>query len=251
MPFWLRNLLADLLQPVPVVLALAAVGVLLWARGRRRAARGLVAAAFLLLWASSCTPLGVWAVASLEDAHPAFPGDSVSAVLVLGGGHASDPDVPLSAVPSGSSLYRIVEGVRIAEAQPWAEVWFSSFGGPDPRSTAEVGADLARALGVDAARLNADPRPRTTAEEAELLAPRLRGRRFALVTSATHMPRAVRLFRARGLDPVPAPTGHRAKNAGRTGPRDWLVPSVDGVTLMSVAWYEWISTTWAWLVGDL
>lgn len=251
MPFWLRKVLAELLQPVPVVLVLAFLGALLWARGRRKAGRSVVAAAVALLWVSSCTPLAVTAVASLEDRYPAFPGDSVTAVIVLGGGHVSDPDVPPSAVPSGASLYRIVEGVRIAQAQPWAELWFSAYGGPDPRSHAEVAAELARGLGVDPRRIGADPRPRTTAEEAELHAPRVEGRPFALVTSASHMPRAVALFRAHGLDPVPAPTGHLARSSGGFDAIEWLIPSVDGLVLASVAWYESIATAWAWLVGDL
>jgi uncharacterized SAM-binding protein YcdF (DUF218 family) len=246
--FLLRKVLAEVLMPVPLILLVGVVALVLHFRGRPRPARRFAVAAFLLLWAGSCMPLARLAVSHFESAYPAFPGDSVEAVVVLGGGHVSDPSLPVTAVPEAQSLYRITEGVRIARAQPWAEVIFSGYGGTDPRPSAQVGADLAGALGLDPGRIAMAVGPRTTAEEARALAPRLRGKRFALVTSATHMPRAVRLFRAQGLEPVPAPTGHLAKHPPTFDWRD-LVPSVGALTLTRQAWYETVAGVWARIGG--
>lgn len=247
MGFALRKVAATVLMPLPVALGLCLLGVLLWQRRPRRGA-GLLGAGLLLLWAASCMPLARAAVGPLESAYPPFPGDSVAAVVVLGGGHTSAPDLPVTALPEPPSLYRIAEGVRLARAQPWATLVVSAYGGADARSHADVARELAEALGIGPDRIHAEPRPRDTAQEAELLAPVLEGRPFALVTSATHMPRAVAIFRARGLEPVPAPTGHLAKGRSSFGWRD-LVPRTDALHLSRAAWYELLARIWAELRG--
>lgn len=244
MGFFLRKLVAMVVMPVPAVFVLLVAGLVLGWRGRERWGRRLVAAGLLLFWAASCMPLARAAVAPLESAYPPFPGDSVEVVVVLGGGHASAPGIPVTAIPEAQSLYRIAEGVRIAGAQPWTTLVVSAYGGSDPRPHAEVAREVAMALGVDSARIHAEPRARDTAEEAELLEPLLRGRAFALVTSATHMPRAVSIFRDRGLEPIPAPTGHLSKDPPGFGWRD-LVPRSDALDLTRAAWYELLARIWA------
>jgi uncharacterized SAM-binding protein YcdF (DUF218 family) len=93
-----------------------------------------------------------------------------------------------------------------------------------------------------------EPRPRDTRQEAELLAPLLRGQRVALVTSASHMPRALALFRAQGLDPIPAPTGHLAKEPQGFDVLD-LIPDADGLAKTRFAWHEVLGRMWAGLTG--
>ena len=94
-----------------------------------------------------------------------------------------------------------------------------------------------------------EPRPKSTAQEAEYLGPILADHRFALVTSATHMPRALAIFRARGLDPIAAPTGHLAKT--RQGVDVFgLVPAEQSLMRTKAAWYEFLGRVWAKLRGD-
>lgn len=250
MAFLLKKVVGGVLMPLPSILIVAAVGAWLWTRGGRpRWGKALVSGAVVLLLAASCSPLARFAARPLEWAYPAFPGDSVDAVVVLASGHRSDPELPLTARLQGQSLYRVTEGVRIAVAQPWAELVFSGFGGPDPVPHAEVARAMAIALGIDSTRIHADPRPRDTGEEARVFAPRLAGRRFALVTSATHMPRAVALFRAQGLDPIPAPTGHLTGRGGGGWIWQDLLPREDALTVTRQAWYELLGRTWAVLSG--
>jgi len=146
-------------------------------------------------------------------------------------------------------LYRLVEGVRIATAQPWATLVLSGWGDTDPRSNAEVSQEVAVALGFPRERTHIEPRPRDTAEEAEVLAPVLAGERFALVTSSTHMTRALSLFRAQALNPIPAPTGHLVKE-GHTPFSYTLIPAENNLRVSRQAWYEMLGRVWVRLRGQ-
>jgi len=251
MGFFLKKVISELLMPLPGCLLLGIVGWIVWTRGKRpRLGRGTVAASLLLLWASSFTPLTDALVRRLERRAPAFPGDSVEFVVVLGSGHVSGSAYPRSAWLSGPSLYRLAEGVAIATAQPWSRLVLSGWGGADPMSNADVYREVASAMGFPDVRMVLDPRPRDTRQEAELLAPLLRGHSFALVTSAIHMPRALALFRAQGLDPIPAPTGHLAKTPQAL---DFLffVPDESSLVRTRLVWHEILGATWARLTGGV
>lgn len=251
MGFLLKRLLGSLLMPLPACLLLGAVGWVLWTRGRRRRlGQTLVAISLTTLFLLSLGPISGALVRRIEGGYPAFPGDSVAFVVVLGNGHVSDPTLPPSALLSEQALYRLVEGVRIAHAQPWATLVLSGWGDADPSSNAQIYQDVAASVGFPRERTVLEPRPRDTAEEAHLLAPLLSGHAFALVTSSTHMPRAMALFRAQGLDPVPAPTGHLFKESpGGTPLLDDLVPDEDELARSRRAWYELLGRTWARLRG--
>lgn len=249
MGFLIKKLAGALLMPLPSLLLLGIGGWILWARGRRkRLGQGMVAVSLLLLSILALTPVSDAFVRPLERSFPSFPGDSVDFVVVLASGHASDPTVPLSARLSAAGLVRLVEGVAIATAQPWSRLVLSGWGGADPQANADVYREVGAALGFPEHRMVLDPRPRDTRQEAELLAPLLRGHRFALVTAASHMPRAVSLFRAQGLDPIPAPTGHLAKE-----PQGFdvlfLIPDENDLARTRFAAHEILGRIWARLTG--
>jgi uncharacterized SAM-binding protein YcdF (DUF218 family) len=249
MGFLLKKIAGALLMPLSAFLLLGILGWILWTRGRwKRVGQGMVAASLLLMSLASLPPLADALVRPLERSAPAFPGDSVGFVVVLASGHVSDPALPLSARLSSTALVRLVEGVAIANAQPWSRLVLSGWGGADPESNADVYAEVAASLGFPEARTVLEPRPRDTRQEAELLAPLLRGQRFALVTSASHMPRAAALFRAQGLDPIPAPTGHLAKEPQGFDVLD-LIPDADGLSRTRSAWHEVLGRIWAGLTG--
>ncbi len=104
--------------------------------------------------------------------------------------------------------------------------WQERFG----RSEAEVAAAMLATLGVPAADVIQEGRSRTTRENAAETAKIMRGKgmtRIALVTSAVHMPRAMRAFAREGITCVPAPTSYRAQEKFH-GVIDFL-PSFDAL----------------------
>ena len=73
-------------------------------------------------------------------------------------------------------------------------------------SNAQMNARLAKALGVKEQDMIVNPLPKDTKEEAIFAKELLGEEPFILVTSATHMPRSMRLFTSVGLEPIAAPT---------------------------------------------
>ena len=67
--------------------------------------------------------------------------------------------------------------------------------------------------------------------------PALGTKRVVLVTTAVHMPRAVRIFEGAGLTVVPSPTGHRAQ-AGQDSIGKWIFPSPTQVEYADAVMHE-------------
>ena len=230
--FFFRKLVGAVLTPSTLTVAALVLGALLLAfqrtarRGRWVAIGGVASLLFLSLGIPFDAIGG-----SMEGRHPALLAPAalpdvgrVRWVVVLGGGHRSAAVLPPSSPPNEASIYRIVEGVRLHRAIPGSRLLFSGNGGRDSVSSARVGADLAAALGVNEDQMIMEEAPRTTSEEADQIRSRIGAEPFVLVTSALHMPQAVRIFAGAGLNPIPAPTGHLA-HARRKSLADWLAPS--------------------------
>ena len=239
--FYLKKLVGTLLMPIPLTLIALIAGLLLW-RKRPRTARGLVAGATLWLALTSWNPVADGLLAPLEDDFPMFDvAQPVDAVVVLGGCHVSDASMPPAAQLCASSLHRLTEGLRIMAANPQARLYVSGFSGPDTRSHAEVLREVALGTGLSADRIVSLPEPRDTAEEAQALAPLLGHQRFALVSEASHLPRATCSFEDAGLHPTPAPAVRMSREDST-----WRVDA-SAEQKSERAMHEGLGRLWQWL----
>jgi len=228
---------------------LAASGLLLALRRHCRLGRKLAITGVLLL---ALLAYGVpfdYVTKALEAQYgPVQPAalTDVQWVVVLGGGLRSGSGLPLSSRIGNSALYRITEGIRVHRELPLSRIVFSGATNIHGESVAQMSSDLAAALGVDRSRIVVAEGARTTDEEALCLRKLVEGQRFVLVTSAMHMPRAMRLFRRRGMDPIPAPTDHHTSSTLGDG---WgrIIPSPGKVAAANAASHEVIGIAWAWL----
>ena len=249
--FLIKKLVGAALMPYSLGILLLLVGVaLLWIKRQPRFARFLVTAASLLLTAAGCEPVAKRFMGSLEnDFAPLLdtgPLREIGWVVVLGGGHTADATLPPSTRLTSSALARLVEGIRIHRQLPGSRVLFSGFG--EPVSHARVMADAALALGVDPALVEVDERALDTEDEARLIAERLAGERFVLVTSAVHLPRAAALFRSAGADFVPAPADY-ASRSGPTSYPAFIFPGSRALSATERTVHEYLGMTWARLGG--
>jgi len=123
---------------------------------------------------------------------------------MMHGGPVFDPDLPKTAQISASSLYRLVEGIRLYRQLPGSKLVIAGGVIPDPATKGRAVGDVARQIGVPLRDTIIEERPSDTLEEARALQGLLGGASFVPVSSAAHMTRAVRIFEQFGMHPVPA-----------------------------------------------
>jgi uncharacterized SAM-binding protein YcdF (DUF218 family) len=257
--FALKKLVSALLLPMPLALGLLAVGLaLLWFTQRQRAGKVLMSVGFGLLVVLSLPIVADGLTAPLERGQDAlYPAERLTAatagrhprwVVVLGGGHVPDPRVPPIDQLGASALARVCEGIRLYRALPGTKLVLS--GGPDGISShADILAQTAISLGVPEADLVLDRTTRDTEDEAEKLTRVVGKDDFVLVTAASHMPRALALFRARGVSPIPAPAHHTVtRSADGVGVED-LFPHPGALGKLDAAEHEYLGRVWARLRG--
>jgi len=245
--------------PLVTLVVLAVAVVWLW---RRPSSRGPVRmlTAWLAIFYLASTPIGAGAlVAGL--AHGLAPlatreqARGADAVVILGGGVETTEvgGVVLSQLPSTSSL-RILEGARVFKLIG-ARLAIVSGGIADKslelRPEAEQMASALAACGVPADRILLDVEAKDTHDHGRTVPPLLQDRhvtQFVLVTSPTHMRRALAVFRAAGLDPVPSVAPVRSEQLHRSA---LLLPNDDSLTLSNEAIYDYAAWVMYWWRGWL
>lgn len=173
---------------------------------------------------------------------------NVKWIVVLGGGHSSDPKLPVTSQLSEASLVRLIEGIRLHRNLPQTKLVLSGGGFFDPICDAKFLAEVAVAIGVRKDALILEEISKDTEEQARLIQQIVGRERFILITSASHMPRSMALFGRLGLKPVPAPTDHLVKERQEITPGDFF-PSAGSLRKAEIAFYEYLGLAWAKLRG--
>ena len=254
--FLFKKLVAPFLMPVPFGLALVLLGLLLlWFTRRQRAGKRLATLGALLLLLLGYGFVSDRLLGGLERRHAPVTDVSAAAgrvrwVVVLGGGSSADEGLPAALRLSEASLARLVEGVRLQRQLPGSRLLVSGGAVFGSGADGETMRALAVELGVSPDALDLDAASPDTETQAEFVRGRLGTEEFYLVTSASHMPRALALFRKAGTNPLPAPT-HFVMQANRSlSPSDFF-PSSGGLRRAEVATYEYLGLAWAKVRGRI
>ncbi|WP_181919568.1 ElyC/SanA/YdcF family protein [Alkalilimnicola ehrlichii] len=251
MSFTISKLAGALFMPLPLISIALIVALFALLLGRRGLGTALVGIATFALIGIAWWPLADRLLHPLEAPYLAIreADPDIRWVMVLGSGHDSDPSVPITSQLTDTAVVRIVEGVRLYRQLPEAQLIVSGWGGQDARPHAELAAQLARELGVEEESIIRFDLPRNTAEEAMAASMRLTDEPFYLVTSASHMTRALALFEAQGLKPIPAPTRHRVTAKQNLNLRDYT-PQARDVAKSERAFHEYMGILWNRLRGE-
>lgn len=258
--FYLAKGLWFLLQPSTLIALLIGYGAILIWTGWARWGRRFVTIGAILLLVAGLSPLGNALILPLEDRFPRANLDDPpppAGFIILGG--AEDRLVGSARrVPAlNEAAERMVEAAILARLYPEAKIAFS---GGDAGilyrtgNEAEGAETLLTALGVAQDRLILEAKSRDTYENAAFLKEELTrlgelgpGKRWLLITSAYHMPRAMGAFRAAGFDVDPWPVDYRTRGAADlTRPFDKVS---EGLRRVDVASREWAGLLAYWLGG--
>lgn len=258
----LKKVISRFLFPVPLCIEVLAVGLLLLCFTRKqKTGKTFVALAGLLLLLFASHAVSGLLLSPLEGRYPPLlvrPGSpppaelkDVKFVVVLAAGSKDDASRPIETQLDDSTVARLVEGVRVSKALSGSRLVLS--GGPVTSgawSLAQAMAQLAQELGVDRSAMILETQSYDTEGEARLVAPIVGQQPFILVTEASHLPRAVGLFRKQGAHPLPDPMGYHS-SPGAPLQLTELLPDAEGLNGSERAVYEYLGLAWAKLRGKI
>lgn len=191
------------------------------AMGWRRLALWLGGPVLAAVVALAVFPLGDLILRPLESRFPPAPALSrVDGIIILGGGEETARAAIAGLPQVNDAGERFIAAAALARDWPDARLIFSGGSGAlrdigAPAPNAQIALAILTDLGLDPARVELEGQSRNTAENAALsmaLADPQDGEVWVLVTSAFHMPRAMRSFAAAGWDGIlPWPVDHRAE----------------------------------------
>jgi len=204
-----------------------------------------------LFFAASTSLVPNYLIRQLESTYPVCDpsrialSDEPIPIIVLGAGYGYTEELPPLNRLSTTTLGRLVEAVRIYQQLPSAKVAGSAGQVTQPISQAEAIAEGALALGVLPSDTLQIRGALNTWEEAGKFAERFgKGSKVVVATDAIHMPRAMMLFEARGLQPIAAPTNHLIKTEIRLRLFDFL-PSTASLRKTELVMHEYLGMLWA------
>ncbi len=253
----LVKIVSRLFFPVPVICELLLIGlVLLWFTRWQKAGRILVAAGTFLLLALGCGPIPSIFLRTLEQRyHPVAPASLQAAagksggstcIVVLGSGYSPDPSVDLDSHLSQDGVVRLLKGIQLCRRAASCKLVLS--GGPP--AAAQTMGKIALSMGIQQQDIVLEERSRNTEEEARFIQPTVGASPFLLVTSASHMPRAMGLFRKLGMKPIAAPTDYLAKTGGPFSVDNYY-PGTGGLAKVERTVYEYLGMAWERLLGQI
>ncbi|TNV21654.1 envelope biogenesis factor ElyC [Buttiauxella sp. B2] len=251
MLFILKKFIGGLLLPLPFLLLMMGTALcLLWFTRWQRSAKALLSVSWLVLLLISLQPVADKMLKPIEDTYPTWRGDTkVDYIVVLGGGYTWNPEWAPSSNLISNSLPRLAEGVRLWQTNPGAKMIFTGARAmTNPVSTAEAGARVAESLGVPRSQIITLDEPKDTEEEAAAVAKAIGQQPFLLVTSASHLPRAMIFFQNAGLHPLPAPANQLAIESP-LNPWERIIPSPVWLMHSDRVGYETLGRIWQWLKG--
>jgi uncharacterized SAM-binding protein YcdF (DUF218 family) len=216
--FQASKVLWTLAQPSNLLVAAFTAGVLALGLGRSKLARWLLYPATAALVLIGVLPVGQWLLLPLENRFPAAAAAApVDGIVVLGGGINVGISEGRGRVAFENTGERFITLIELARRYPDARLiftgglpWLSEEG----LTEAAVMRRFASDHGIASDRVIFEDQARNTHDNAVLskaLAAPVPGERWLLVTSASHMPRAVGVFRGVGWPVIPYPVDYRTR----------------------------------------
>lgn len=241
--FYLKQAAGAVATPLVFGFLIFLVGIVLAVLGRRKPARRLWMASLSLVYLSATAPVANALMVPLENRYPAIADvrslPSVGFVVVLGNSYTPRAGVSITGALEGDGLARIAEGVRLMRQLPGARLVVSG-GAIDGWPASAAGyAQFAAEFGVPGNAIIKLDSALDTADEARGVAQIVGKAPYVLVTSAYHMPRAMRLMRRAGTEPIAAPTGQLTQGRISFDVLGWL-PHADSLRKTDRAIHEYL-----------
>lgn len=211
----IKKIIGFLTAPGTIILVLLVIG--LW-RLLRAGKPGRAGVPWLILgtvcfYLFTTAPLPTALLRPLEQRYAPLTSATglpdIRYIVVLSGGGRNLNNVPATSQLDDDTALRLLEGIRLFYLLAGQPTLIMS-GGGESRLGAKM-ALLAQSLGVPANKLLAETNSLDTHGNAREVKSLVQQTQFILVTSASHLPRAMAIFQQLGMQPIPAPADFRGR----------------------------------------
>lgn len=256
MLFLAKKWLGSLLMPLPLFLLLFFIAlVLLFFTQKQKTAKCLLVLSFVFIFLVSLMPISERIAHRIERKHlPILQHNAAQRfdyILLLGSGGIADPSLPVNSQLSAIANSRFLEALRLFQTNPKATLVVSGANFGDIKSHAQMMREMAIVMGIPSKKIKVLDNNLDTDDEAKKMSEMIRGKKSVLVTSASHMDRALNLFYKYGTAPTAAPSNYLAKNRQGETPSYYYIPSAYHLNKTTVAWHEYIGALQNWVKGFL
>jgi len=244
--FSIKKIITFFIEPYGLIITLLLIGLFFLYKRRERGAKIFFSLGIMLLFLFSYAPFSNFLIVNLENKYSKYNyKHSVKYIHVLGCGQNDDVTQPLSSQLADCSIKRVVEGIMIYNKTPNSKLIFTGYKGKTSISSAEINKKFAIELGVQEKDIITSAKPKDTAQEADFTKTIVKQEPFVLVTSATHMPRAMKLFLSRGMHPIPAPTLFYKRDIKTY----FELPNIKNLEKSRIAIHEYLGMLWNKIKG--
>ena len=246
--FLTKKVITFFIEPLGLILTLTSIGLFFLYKSSYTKAKLFLSFSLLLLLFFSYPPVGNYLTLQLESQYSKYDykDDDIAFIHVLGSGHTENNKWPLSSQIGSASLKRTIEGITIYKKlnKPNIKLIFTGYSGSNSNTipNAEINASIARIAGIGNQNIIINGKPKDTKEEGDFAKSILGVSPFILVTSAAHMPRAMKLFKDLGLNPIAAPTSFHGNDLELL-----TVPKLRSLQLSKTAIHEYLGIVWSYL----
>ena len=248
----LYQIAKQMLLPPASILVLMVVGLGLSLWRFRRLGRVVLALSILFLYLLSIAPTADLLVGPLESRYQPLSPERVPRIgtlVLLSGGASATKDLPLASRLTPSSTKRVLEALRLYDLMDQPTIVISG-GSGNPFvevSEAALMRELLLNLRIPERHILIEGKSSNTFENAAGVQRLPLKPPLILITSASHMDRALRVFKGLGMIPLPAPCDYRARWSVDDPLR--FLPSEGALAVSTAAIYEYLGTFWYRLTG--
>jgi uncharacterized SAM-binding protein YcdF (DUF218 family) len=243
--FILKKIISCFLYPLPLSLWISFLGLyLLWFTTKQKTGKILVSVGVIILTLFSCSIIANKLLQPLEKKYDSFEMKGSSSVSKI-----EDESAIKYVVVLGGSLGRLMEGIRIYRKYPGVKLILSGGRVFDPVPEADTMARVAMEIGVPENDIILESKSKDTKDQAKIIKSIIGSEPFVLVTSASHMPRSMAMFRKLGMSPIPSPIGHCVKGGQGSSPHSFF-PGTGNLRKAELAVHEYLGLTWSKLMGQ-
>ena len=246
--FSTKKVITFFVEPLGLILLLFVIGLYFLYKSSNVKAKFFLSLSLFLLLFFSYPPVGNFLIQQLESQYTkySYKDTNIEFIHVLCSGHHENNLWPLSSQIGNTSLKRTLEVVTIYKKLNRSDIKliFTGYAGPNNKiPNAKMNARIAQIVGINNYNIIIDGKPKDTKEESIFTKSIVNNRPFILVTSASHMPRAIKLFKDSGLNPIAAPTDFKGKNISFLS-----LPNIGSLEKSRNAMHELLGIAWAYLV---